>query len=353
MGSMPIPPLSQPAQPRTRADPVAVPPPLVSIGLPVYNGDRYLRLALDSLLGQDYPYLELILADNASTDGTAAICREYAARDARIRYYRQAGNIGAVANFKRVAQLAQGTYFMWAAFDDLRSPTYVSATVAALEADPRAVLCCTGLRLIDEAGQEVDEATWTHGIRPLGHTPWQRIRAVAQAGYWYDFYGLIRRRALRQTRGPLPVWGYDVVLLLELCLRGRVAYVPQKLFAYRVFPHKTPAEVTHSLEAAQATTAVPVSWGSMILEMIRGIWLAPLPVPSKLQLTPRFVWEFCGRNGVVSTFIYMEGTAGVRRALAQHAYRRSLGLLMIAALGSSQHLRRRIVTKLRKELRSR
>ncbi len=325
--------------------------PLVSIGLPVYNGERYLRQTLDSLLGQDYGNLELILSDNASTDSTAAICREYAARDARVRYYRLRRNLGAVQNFRHVLRQARGPYFMWAAFDDLRDPRYVSACVAALEADPQAVLCCTDLRLIDEDGSEVDEATWTHGIRPLGRTPWPRIRALAQAGYWYDFYGLMRRQALLQTRGPLPVWGYDVVLLMEMCLRGRVLYVPEQLFAYRVFAHKTQQDLARGLEAAQTTVAVPVSWSVMILEMTRSIWRAPLPTATKLRLTPLFLGEFCGRNRWAGSFIQAEGTAAVRRALAQRAYGRSLALLGIAALGSSQYQGRRIVAKLRRELR--
>lgn len=333
------------------ADAAAHAGPLVSIGLPVYNGERYLRQTLDSLLGQDYGNLELILSDNASTDSTAAICQEYAARDARVRYYRLRRNVGAVQNFRHVFRQAHGPYFMWAAFDDLRDPLYVSACVTALEARPDAVACCTGLRLIDEDGQPVDEAAWTHGIRPVGRSAWQRVQAIAQATYWYDFYALTRTQQLAQTRLPLPVWGYDVVVLLELCLRGPVLLVPQPLFAYRVFTHKTQQDLARGLESGQVAGAVPVSWGRMILEMTRSIWRAPLPTATKLRLTLPFLWEFCGRNAVVSSFIQAEGAAAVRRALTERAYGRSLILLGIAGLGSSQYLRRRIVAKLRKELR--
>lgn len=92
--------------------------PKVSIGMPVYNGEKFIRVALDSLLSQTFVDFELIISDNASTDGTEAICREYAARDLRIRYVRQSENRGAVVNFKFVLDDAVGEYFMWAAHDD-------------------------------------------------------------------------------------------------------------------------------------------------------------------------------------------------------------------------------------------
>jgi len=101
--------------------------PQVSIGMPVYNGEKFIREALDSLLAQTFTDFELIISDNASIDGTEAICREYAVRDARIRYERQASNLGATANFKFVLDEAIGTYFMWAANDDIWSKEWLEA----------------------------------------------------------------------------------------------------------------------------------------------------------------------------------------------------------------------------------
>ncbi|MDO9318880.1 MAG: glycosyltransferase [Gammaproteobacteria bacterium] len=96
--------------------------PKVSIGMPVYNGEKFIREALDSLLTQTFTDFELIISDNASTDRTEAICREYAERDQRIRYLRQIKNFGPDANFKCVLNEAIGMYFMWAAHDDRRHP---------------------------------------------------------------------------------------------------------------------------------------------------------------------------------------------------------------------------------------
>ncbi len=92
--------------------------PKVSIGMPVYNGEPFIREALDSLLAQTFTDFDLIISDNASTDGTEAICQEYAAKDKRIRYIRQTENRGATANFQFVLDEAVGEYFMWAAADD-------------------------------------------------------------------------------------------------------------------------------------------------------------------------------------------------------------------------------------------
>jgi glycosyltransferase involved in cell wall biosynthesis len=90
----------------------------VSIGMPVYNGEKYICEALDSLLNQSHADFELIISDNASTDATEEICRKYAAKDLRIRYIRQSENRGILANFQFVLDEARGEYFMWAAADD-------------------------------------------------------------------------------------------------------------------------------------------------------------------------------------------------------------------------------------------
>ena len=92
--------------------------PKVSIGMPVYNGEKYIREAIDSLLAQTFSDFELIISDNYSGDKTKQICEEYAIKDSRIRYIQQSKNIGANANFEFVLQEAMADYFLWAACDD-------------------------------------------------------------------------------------------------------------------------------------------------------------------------------------------------------------------------------------------
>ena len=142
--------------------------PKVSIGLPVYNGERYLREALDSILGQTFRDFELIICDNASTDETAAICADYAARDPRIRYHRQTHNIGATANFNHTFELARGAYFKWAAHDDVLAPTWLEKCVASARSGAR----CGALPVAGRAGRRAGRTPRgirSHGLRHRQH----------------------------------------------------------------------------------------------------------------------------------------------------------------------------------------
>lgn len=103
--------------------------PKISIGMPVYNGQKFICEAIDSLIAQSYTDFELIISDNASTDLTEVICREYAASDTRIRYIRQTENRGAVANFQFVLDKADGKYFKWLAADDMFGTTETLANL--------------------------------------------------------------------------------------------------------------------------------------------------------------------------------------------------------------------------------
>jgi len=109
--------------------------PMVSIGMPVYNGEKYIREALDSLLSQTFTDFELIISDNCSTDSTPEICKEYASKDQRIKYIKQTSNIGASANFEYVFNSSKGQYFMWAAHDDRWRRDCLEMLVNALSAD--------------------------------------------------------------------------------------------------------------------------------------------------------------------------------------------------------------------------
>ena len=123
----------------------------LTIGLPVYNGERFLQESLQALLAQTWTDFELVISDNASTDSTAEICLEYAARDPRIRYVRQPVNMGAAPNHNYVASQARGRFFKWASHDDLYHPDLLQQCVLALEKHPEVVLAHCWDAYVDES----------------------------------------------------------------------------------------------------------------------------------------------------------------------------------------------------------
>ena len=143
--------------------------PRLSIGLPVYNGEKFLKEAIDSLLAQTFEDFELIISDNASTDKTEEICRAYAEKDQRIRYYRNDKNIGCARNFDRVFKLSSGEYFKWAAYDDLHAPDFIEKCVEVLDQDPTIILCHSQTYFIDEEGsflQNYDIKLKAYALKP-------------------------------------------------------------------------------------------------------------------------------------------------------------------------------------------
>lgn len=129
--------------------------PRVSLAMPVYNGEDYVSDAIATMLAQDYGDFELIISDNASSDNTEAICRDFAAPDPRIRYFRTTENIGAAGNYNRCFELARCNHFKWCAYDDFISSNYVGECVEALDKDPRAVAAYGRLEYVDSDGETI------------------------------------------------------------------------------------------------------------------------------------------------------------------------------------------------------
>lgn len=217
---------------------IAVAAPMVSIGMPVYNGEAYLADAIEALLAQTFTDFELIICDNASTDNTAEICRGYAARDRRIRYLRNARNLGAGPNFDLAFHHARGQYYQWAAHDDMFAPDYLARTVAALEANPDAVLCTVGIIEIGADGEQLRQYR-TPLDRTVSADPVERVACVIHTRHQAeDFFGLYRRSALIGTALIGTYSGSDRVLLAEVAMRGRWVRLPDLLFLHREHPRR-------------------------------------------------------------------------------------------------------------------
>ncbi|MDT3699661.1 MAG: glycosyltransferase family A protein [Thermincola sp.] len=258
------------------------PKPLVSIGLPVYNGERFLRLALESLLAQDYENFELIISDNASTDATAEICQHYMSMDKRIRYVRNDINPGAAKNFNRVFELSAGKYFMWAAHDNIWDKSYISKCVAMLEENPAAVLCfCEGI-YINEAG---GYRSSYKNVQTIGMDIPARIHTLTVSNSnGCPIYGLIRPEVLKQTRLFTDIFASDFIVLLELSLLGEFIKVPEVLISIRLRDRpKSIMEYQVSVNPANVTPlAAPFT--EVMRELLRVVSGSNLTGPVKEQI---------------------------------------------------------------------
>jgi len=226
--------------------------PSLSIGLPVFNGARFLPAAIDSLLEQTFGDFELIVSDNASTDETQEIAEEYASRDPRIVYVRHERNRGAPWNFNFVVAQAQADYFKWHAADDVCARTLFERSMEVLEQDATVVCCHARTKKIDEQGNllaEFDDPTdgglptsWFIGgsafrHRPDGASPSPSRRfadVLLYSGWGVRSFGMMRTNILRQTSLIRPYYGAEKVLMAELALRGRCHDIPETLFFQRV-----------------------------------------------------------------------------------------------------------------------
>ena len=207
--------------------------PLVSIALPVFNGEAYVGDAIRSVLDQTLSDLELIICDNCSTDGTQAICEAARASDPRVRYIRHPRNLGAGPNYDYCFHLARGTYFKWAAHDDLLAPDYLKLAVKALETRPDAVLCTVGIREIGPSGETYREFA-NEFVHAGAATPARRFGALIHTRHQCeDFFGLYRRQALVGSGLHDTYSGSDRVLLAEMALRGPWVSTPEHLFLHR------------------------------------------------------------------------------------------------------------------------
>ena len=223
--------------------------PKLSIGIPVFNAQEFLPELLDSLLAQTFADFEILISDNASSDQTSEICREYEQRDPRIRCFRNSRNLGAVANFNRVFELSTAPLFKWAAHDDLYHDAYLAACVSLLEANPDTVLAHSGTAFITERGEMLpyEQETGSFVDRKSGRRYWADVPSIGDAPvaverFWQvltrarwgtHMFGVIRREALRQTSLLPNFAGSDRAMLAELALLGRFRCVNEPLFLKR------------------------------------------------------------------------------------------------------------------------
>lgn len=271
----------------TNAD--TLPVPTVSIGLPVYNREKFIAQTLDALLTQPFTDVEIIVSDNASTDATASICENYAARDSRIRYIRQPHNIGMLGNFNAVKQAARGKYFAWNASDDLCEPEFISTLVTELERDPELVLVMSDLKYVSESGLfiKMNELDTIRLADVQKNWPKKRLTFFQYPGNknWDCFYGLYRTEVAHACHLPNHirknlVFSLEIPFLAQVAVKGKIASIARPLKVYRYYPTSSAAVEASRLKFRDRLTRGIEIWHELALIALR----SRLAWPTRLRL---------------------------------------------------------------------
>jgi glycosyltransferase involved in cell wall biosynthesis len=254
--------------------------PIVSVVMPVYNGGKFIRGALDSLLEQSFTNFELIILDNASTDGTAAICKEYTARDPRIEYVRQESNIGAVANFQYGLNFAKGEYFMWAAYDDRWDKKFIEKLINIHHYDPECGLAFCDFESLNFITLEktfysiVPSNARSHYLNYL-------IRIVQMNSNLV--YGLYKKDALKDfVLEPFDLC--DVYLTIYIACRHKIRITNERLFVAGV---TTPRRIPYSITGKKYSYLPFVKKQFSHSRAVFGFWKAFVALPLVIVLVIR------------------------------------------------------------------
>lgn len=272
--------------------------PLVTIGLCVYNGERYVRQSIESLLGQTFQDFRFIISDNASTDGTPAICQEYAAKDARIFYTRNELNIGAPSNYNKVAKLTTTKYLKWSTADDYWDSNFLQRAVTIMENDPEIALCYPRCTFVDQDG--LNPKPYQDFLHLMGDDAGARyIHVLEKHQRLHQLLGLKRTAALRKTHLLGTFYGSDLNLTAELSLYGKFYELPEPMFFRRFHPqsgayNQASAEHQARYYHGRDTDKPFVEWRKQLWQF-RSALKAPLPLGSKIdvcrQLIQHSIWN--------------------------------------------------------------
>ena len=268
--------------------------PKLTIGMPIYNGERFLEETMDSLLNQSFEDFELIISDNASTDRTEKICKTFEAKDSRIQYLRLEENLGASENHNRLISIASGKYFKWAAHDDICAPTFLERCVEVLDQDPNIVLAYSRVKAIDEDGTELFE----YVPKPMLNSSRAHERlfeSICVPHAQSPVFGVVRREVLQDTKLLQAFSSSDRVLVGEITLRGGIYEIPEFLFLYRLhegqswqaYPNRFSREAWFDPKREKKLT-LP-HW-RLLLEHSLSVIRSPLSLYEKAQCLPTLAW---------------------------------------------------------------
>jgi glycosyltransferase involved in cell wall biosynthesis len=275
--------------------------PLVSIGLPVYNGENFVAEAIQCVLNQTFSNWELVICDNCSTDRTMAICRQFADRDSRIRVYQNARNMGVCFNYSEVFRLSRGQYFKWMAHDDLFAPRFIETCIRELEKNESVVLVFPKMCYVDADGRLLRrQASELSVSGPTAESRVERFMAMAAQGtdFIWLAYGLLRRDVVERN-GSLGLYaGSDQVLLFKIALCGCIKQINEEMFFRREHPEaetcRRGSTVRQRAKGAYAddNRRFVFPWCRMLKEHLLCVLNSPIPFLGRLQCTAAVLRRF-------------------------------------------------------------
>ncbi len=270
--------------------------PIISIGMPVYNGQAFIESAIKSILEQTFEDFELILSDNASNDKTQEICLDYKQQDNRIRYFRNEVNLGAAQNYNHVFGLSKGKYFKWAAHDDLCNSTFLFRCVEVLDNDPSVVLCYPKTVLIDVNGNVIEN--YEDNLALFENRPHQRLaKFVRNVRLCNPVFGLLRASVLSRTRLIDKFVSSDEVLLAELALMGKFFECSERLFLRRMHSqsswesNESPQEKARWFDPNSRSQYV-MRRNRLFFEILKSIKQSKLPFSEQIKCGRVFISEW-------------------------------------------------------------
>ncbi|MGL4634811.1 MAG: glycosyltransferase family 2 protein [Beijerinckiaceae bacterium] len=202
--------------------------PVLSVGMPVYNGARTLEKAVRSVLAQTLAEIEIVISDNGSTDDTHEICKRMAAEDPRVRFVRQPVTLSITDNFKFVLKEARAPFFMWAAHDDVREPDTAEKFISSLEQNQKAILAFGDLI-------EVTDGVPAPRTFNFVNTDLSRSARLYKSamGQLYHIYGIWRTDAVRKIHWQNVSWWVDTPFMMAASQLGDFIHVPGPRFIYQ------------------------------------------------------------------------------------------------------------------------
>ncbi|MFN2387528.1 MAG: glycosyltransferase family 2 protein [Thermoanaerobaculia bacterium] len=251
--------------------------PKVVALVPAWKASGFIGETMDALAAQTCPNLEILISDDASPDDTAAICERYAGRDARFRLIRQPRNLGWTGNVNALLATARGDYLLFAFQDDLPEPDYVQRCVAALEANPRAIMAFSDITLVQQDGR-LEEKSFAALDGLTDRLRRARVMAQVPGSWWIPNRGVFRAAAARTIGGLRRHRAGEVSAdwpwLLHMSLLGEFVRIPERLVT----------KIYQQRSLSRQWNFDMRSWRAVTLSAMKAVSRAEIPEREKLAL---------------------------------------------------------------------